>query len=128
MAEDVCPACRCGIRIVITEGGKHRTIDTIPHPDGNHVIVTRESDRAIRARVLTGRDMPAPDGRGHRVHRCPPVAPGPLCEVCGEPMNRAVSEALKLTAHVGPGCDQIYNRALLALGLPASLRKPRARR
>jgi len=127
MAEDVCPDCNGGIRIVITEGGKHRTIDSIPHPDGNHVIITRESDGAIRARVLTGRDMPAPDGFGHRLHRCPGRWTWALCEVCLEPLNPVLTR-LGLTAHVGSGCDQLYNRALAALGLPANLRKPRARR
>jgi hypothetical protein len=129
MAEDACPDCGGGIRTVITEGGKHRTLDSIPHPDGNHVIVTRESDGAVRARVLTGRDMPAQSGRGHRVHRCLPVGPGPLCSVCYEPMNARLVELLGLDTHVGIGCDRQYDRALIELGLPRVIvRRPRARR
>jgi hypothetical protein len=68
----------CGTRVrwYYSTGGKILTLDTDSHEDGNVVIVSHEG--RIRARILTGTELPATQP-AYRRHRCPPKPerPGP---------------------------------------------------
>jgi hypothetical protein len=109
MGADRCSACRAPVRTAITEAGKIRDLQPDPHPDGNHILITTPRGH-IRARVLTGADMPAPDGTGYLMHRCPPPpTPGPACAGCGLPMDRDLS-AIEPDHHFHPCCEPDYRR------------------
>lgn len=89
-------ACRGLILWVLTEGGKRMPVDPEPAPDGN-VLLTRQPDGTVRARVLTGSD-PIVEGRiTYRPHHrtCPDsaefrrkkAATALRCLTCDEPMS-----------------------------------------
>lgn len=107
-----CGKCRAPTRTVITTLGKVRDLDVVPDAErGNHVIVDAPGrlgqNRTLRAAVLTGDRMPAPEGTpAYRMHECartPALAPGPACAVCGLPMDRELAALEHWTEH--PSCD-----------------------
>lgn len=105
MEPDECAECGEPCRAVITEGGLRRNLELTAHPSGNHLYITRPNG-TIRVRVLDGTRMPAPDGRGYRIHRCPRPAVLVPCATCGEPMSAFCSGVLGRDRHVGWYCDQ----------------------
>lgn len=90
----VCTGCSAPIRWVLTVGGKRMPLDPDPHPDGN--VIRVEHDGLIRARVLTGDELPAqePAWRAHWV-TCPASADfkrrkgatTPRCVECRQPLD-----------------------------------------
>lgn len=106
---DECGACGEPCRLVVTEGGLRRYLELSPHPSGNHMFITRP-DGTIRVRVLSGGRMPAPDGKGYRMHRCPGPVIGPPCATCGKPMHARLAALLGWKTHPGWACDQGENR------------------
>jgi hypothetical protein len=126
--------CACGqtVRNVFTVGGIVRQLETTPHPDGNHVLEQvlqplTGPGPVPRARVLSGLQMPAPDGAGYRIHRCPPPPrPGPPCSVCGLTMNRELAALEKWATH--PCCDPEFLRLLGHNAARRAARTDRTRR
>jgi hypothetical protein len=90
------PHCGREIRWVITLGDKRLPLDPDPSPDGN-VVLERQPDGSIRARVLTGHELPAQGNAWVPHHRtCPDAADfrrrqaatAPRCRAgCGYPMD-----------------------------------------
>jgi hypothetical protein len=89
------PGCNATTLIAVTLGGRRITLDPDPHPDGTITIV-RTPNGDIRARILTGADLPAqrvawmPHDRTcpagiHRARRA--TATTPKCRACGLPMD-----------------------------------------
>jgi hypothetical protein len=52
------PGCTADVLLAITLGGKRIQLDSDPHPDGI-VTIEHAPDGSIRARILTGRQLPA---------------------------------------------------------------------
>jgi hypothetical protein len=100
-------ACGCGARVrwYITIGGKPVQLNADPHPDGNVIVVPH--DGHIRARILTGNDLPAQQ-QAYRRHICPPTPgrPGPACGACKAPMDRALATLERWSVH--PTCEPDY--------------------
>lgn len=120
--EGACSICGAGVRNVFTEGGKIRELETDPHPDGNHLMITNERGE-IRARVLGPADMPAPDDQGHRKHRCPPPEPdGPICDACALPMDRELAAKERWAVH--PCCDAEHADFVIAERRRRVIRRP----
>jgi hypothetical protein len=110
-----CSACLAPIRWVLTEGDKRMPIDPTPSPDGN-VVPVRRDDGSIRARVLTGDQLPAQRTAWVPHHRtCPHAddfrrrkrAAAVRCGVCREPMDPVLA-AHGHTTH--PGCAPVPGR------------------
>jgi hypothetical protein len=93
-----CQGVACGrlIMWVLTEGGKRMPVDPEPADDGN-VVLARQDDGTVRARVLTGSD-PIVEGRlTYRPHHrtCPDsaefrrkkAATALRCLTCHDPMS-----------------------------------------
>ena len=85
-----CPACGRDTEVVITDGDLRIRVDPGHHPDG--IVHIRElTDGRVRARILTGSELPAtePARRDHR-RTCPRSqhavrinhATAPRCGVC----------------------------------------------
>ena len=76
------PGCEARVRHVLTEGGLRIALDPTPDPHGTVVRVV--TDGKVRARILTGTELPAQTTawRQHshrrRVHRC---------DACGFPLD-----------------------------------------
>lgn len=66
-----CPACGQDTEVVITDGDLRIRVDPGHHPDGT-VHVRELTDGRVRARILTGSELPAtePARRDHR-RTCP---------------------------------------------------------
>lgn len=108
---DVCSSCGARVKRVITIGAAIRDLEPEPRPDGNTIIVDHEG--RIRARVLTGDEMPAQQ-EAFKAHQCPPKPrPGPPCARCTLPMNRELALAEGWVDH--PACDGNYHIELLRL-------------
>jgi hypothetical protein len=106
-AQGACPLCEQPVIRLFTT--TLRLIDLHPEPsdDGTRIIV--EQDGWIRVRTLTGPDLPAPAGTGHRVHRCPTVEQG---EACASPVCRRPPVPLLDAYH--PDCHPEVTDKLLA--------------
>ena len=107
-ATSTCRGCPARIWWVLTVGGKRMPLDPIPTSDGSVVVEVRP-DATVRARVLTGSELPA-EGPAYRPHwqTCPSsetfrrrqVDHGPKCGLCRLPLDRwLVDEGY--TRHVG---------------------------
>lgn len=110
-----CPKEHCRAPIVwrLTVNNRRISLDVDPHPDGNVIVV--EQDGRIRARILTGVEMPAQED-AYRQHQCPKPEPvGPACTVCWLPMPRDPAYREHWWCH--PCCDPEYNRELAEQGL-----------
>lgn len=105
------PTCTARIRWVITLAGARMPLEPQPDPDGN-VIAVRLEDGSIRARVLTGAELPAqqtawmphwrncPDSPEYRRRK---TRTGPKCKACGGPMDPDLARTERWTTH--PSCD-----------------------
>jgi hypothetical protein len=103
MAGDVCSLCGAEVTRVITLGAKIRDLEPKPRPTGNHILVTN-SQGEVRAKVLTGPEMPAQQD-AYVIHTCPPkpvVATGPKCVACGLPMHAELAASQGWRTH--PSC------------------------
>jgi hypothetical protein len=99
---DQCPVCHDPVQRYITHGGKIRDLETTAHPDGDHVVEWQAGH--IRARVLTGKELPAQGPPAFRRHECPPAPPrGPSCAECGREMPRDIATLLGWVDH--PACS-----------------------
>ena len=111
--QGVCDDCHETILRLFTIGGRLIDLDPEPHDDGNRTIVTVAGD--IRARTLTGTDLPAPAGTAHKVHWCPAKGPtGPPCANprCDLPLPREIGGKPCLwTYH--PACEPEFTDQLL---------------
>jgi hypothetical protein len=109
VGNDACPQCREPVQRMITHGGRIRDLEVHSHPDGDHVI--EWADQHIRARVLTGLELPAQGPPAFRRHECPPAPPpGPNCAECGHEMPREIATLLRWTEH--PACDPDFTAQL----------------
>jgi hypothetical protein len=98
---DVCRGCGAEVLRHITIGAKIRDLEPGARPDGNTIIVEHEG--RIRARVLSGDEMPAQQ-EAFKAHQCPPKErPGPPCAACLLPMHRELAISERWTTH--PACD-----------------------
>lgn len=99
---DVAGGCGARVRWYYSTGGKILTLDTDSHEDGNVIIVSH--DGRIRARILTGTELPATQP-AYRRHRCPPKPerPGPVCAGCHGPMDRTLAALERWSYH--PCCE-----------------------
>lgn len=96
---DTCTACGAVIRWVITIGDRRMPLDVDAHEDGNVVPVVVDGG-LIRARVLTGAELPAQQ-TAYRAHfvTCPQAsefrrrktATTPRCHGCGQPLDPILS-------------------------------------
>lgn len=106
---DQCPVCHDPVQRYITHGGRIRDLEPTAHADGDHVIEWQNGH--IRARVLTGLELPSQGPPAFRRHQCPPTPPpGPNCQGCGLPMPRQIAELLDWVTH--PACDFEYQHWL----------------
>lgn len=110
-----CSGCGAPVRWVLTVGGRRMPLDPDPHPDGNVVRVTIDGG-LVRAKVLTGAEMPAQDvaWRAHWT-TCPAsegfrrrkTATTPRCVACRRPLDAGWAAAGHryhvLCAPPGPG-------------------------
>ncbi|MDP9828067.1 hypothetical protein [Kineosporia succinea] len=97
---------------MITLGGRRRELEVDPHPDGTHVLTEVPAiggGMAVRARVLSGVDLPAQEP-AYRSHTCPAPPPpkAPRCGICQGPMPIDVATLEGWTMH--PCCDPAYQR------------------
>lgn len=105
--ESECTLCHAPIVWRLSVGNRRFPLDATPTETGN-VIVVERPDGAIRARILTGPEMPAQQ-EAFRVHQCPrPTPAGPPCGICKFMMPRDVALAEDWTIH--PDCDPEYQR------------------
>lgn len=97
--------CGATVRWVLTVN--HRRLDLDVDPDTNGTVIIVELDGRIRARVLTGVEMPAQQ-QAFRMHRCPPKRerPGPACAGCQLPMPRDLAITEGWTHH--PSCEPAF--------------------
>jgi hypothetical protein len=108
----LCTGADCGrpIRWALTLGDRRMPLDPEPSPDGNVVLET-QPDGSIRARVLTGDDLPAQDAAYVPHHRTCVNAPDyrrrkaariARCRICrGRLHDLLVRDGI--TVH--PGCE-----------------------
>jgi len=105
------PTCTALIRWVITLANARMPLEPDPHPDGN-VIRVRLEDGSIRARVLTGNELPAQQTAWMPHWRNCPDSPefrkrkartGPRCKACEQPMDPDLARLERWTTH--PACD-----------------------
>lgn len=107
--ESTCPRCRAHGHWRLSISNRRLFLDADPDPTGN-VVVVELGDGRVRAKVLTGAEMPAQQ-QAFRQHACPRAErPGPPCSVCRLPMDRDLAYAERWTSH--PCCDPEYNREL----------------
>jgi len=108
-ATALCSSCRAPIRWVVTLGDKRMPLDVDPHPDGT-VVRTVTRDGLVRARVLTGDQLPAQETayRSHFVtcpnaaqHRRRKALATPKCYGCLHPMDPVLAAA---GDRYHPGC------------------------
>ena len=104
----LCKGCPAQVSWVLTVGGRRMPLDVVPTADGT-VVVEVQADGTVRARVLTGSELPA-QGVAYRPHwqTCPSsesfrrrqVDHGPKCGACRQPLDRwLVDEGY--TRHIG---------------------------
>lgn len=107
--ESACTICRAPIWWRLTIGGRRFPLDQAPVDGGNVTVITTPQGK-VRARVLTGPDMPAPEGVDtYRIHECPKTQrPGPRCRGCQQPMPRDLAAAESWTHH--PACEPGFAR------------------
>lgn len=99
---DQCTTCGAVVQRYITLGGRTVDLETEAHENGNYVI--EWANQHIRARVLTGPEMPSQDLPAFKLHLCPATTPrGPSCGACGREMPREIATLLRWTDH--PACD-----------------------
>lgn len=98
----MCTGAGCGrpIRWVLTVGGKRMPLDPDPAPDGN--VVRTVVEGSVRARVLTGDELPAQDPAWVPHHRtCPAAAQFrrnraravKRCRGCTDPLDPVLAAA-----------------------------------
>lgn len=110
--DTTCTACGAPIRWVITIGDRRMPLDPEPHEDGNVVPVVVDGG-LVRARVLTGAELPAqePAFRAHFV-TCPQaaefrrrrIATTPRCHGCGQPLDPVLGRRLDWLGRWHPCC------------------------
>lgn len=101
---EACRSCGEPIRWFLTITGRRIPIDPTPHPAGTVIRITDENGR-VRARVLTGNELPAQETawRDHRA-TCTRIRAGPRCTRCQGLLDPDVAEAEPWhTTH--PTCD-----------------------
>lgn len=98
-----CPRCGRPIRWVLTGTGRRIAIDPEPDPAGTVIRVEDPSDGTVRARILTGVEMPAQETAWIRHEAICRVRPGPLCRTCRGPMDAGLARSEGWTTH--PSCD-----------------------
>lgn len=105
------PTCAAIIRWAVTREGRRMPLNLDPDPAGNVVIETNATGE-VRARVLTGHELPAlgeawmphwktcPDSKEFKAaqHRH-----APKCTVCRKPMDPDLARRERWTTH--PSCD-----------------------
>lgn len=105
------PTCTAHVRWVYTLAGARMPLEPDPHPDGN-VIRVRLEDGSIRAKVLTGVELPAQQTAWMPHWRNCPDSPlyrerktriGPKCKACEAPMDPDLARRERWTTH--PSCD-----------------------
>lgn len=102
---DQCKACGQPVRWVKTETGKSMSLDPLPRPRGNVILLGRARSK-LTARVLPPSALPVvgrPAYQAHivscpfadqfRKHRSKPSITKVLCPVCREPLHRLNVEA-----------------------------------
>lgn len=102
-AEEKCPLCGAPVWWRVSVLGTRLRLDVDPDPSGS-VIVIETPDGKVRAKVLTGPEMPAQQ-EAFRQHRCPPTSePSKPCRCCRRPMRPVwLFQLLRWDHH--PGCD-----------------------
>jgi len=110
--EETCP--RCGARVwwrLSVEGTRLR-LDADPSAAGTVIILDLAG--AVRAKCLTGPELPAQQ-EAFRMHACarPAGPPDPNCVVCGRAMPGDIARELGWIDH--PGCDQEYQAEVVRL-------------
>lgn len=111
--EEKCPKCGAPTWFRLTVEGSRKRLDAAPDPSGNVIILTLP-DGTVRARCLTGRELPAQQEAFH-LHVCNrrTGAPDPNCVVCTRPMPREIAERLGWTDH--PACDREYHAEMVRI-------------
>jgi hypothetical protein len=102
------------VRWVITLGSRRWPLDPEPVEAGTVILVERP-DGSIRARVLTGAELPAPAGvPTYQMHACwrgrTGHPTGPRCRRCKGPMDPHLAHLERWTEH--PCCEPEFQRAL----------------
>lgn len=118
-----CRSCGAPFRWVTTEAGKPMSLDPLPRPMGNVIMVPRGQSRLV-AKVVSKSALPVKGAPAYQTHfvSCPdaasmrrprrgsgagrgrkPAAAGPPCQVCRRPMNAAYALASGEDTH--PTCD-----------------------
>jgi hypothetical protein len=126
-----CEECGEQILRLFTISGQLVDLDPNPHDDGTRIVVTVAGD--IRARTLTGHDLPAPAGTGHRQHWCPAKGDvGPSCANprCSLPMARTMDGKPNRDSY-HPSCEPWFQDLLLAekrARINAQFKRPRKRK
>lgn len=109
----LCAGPNCGALILwaTTLEGRRMPLNPDPDPDGIVVMVTDQEGRA-RARVLTGRELPAQCEAWMPHHRACPDADAyrerkartaPRCTICSGPMDPDLARQERWVRH--PSCD-----------------------
>lgn len=96
-----CSACGAPVRWVLTLGDRRMPLDPEPHEDGN-VVRRTTKEGAVRAKVLTGEELPAQETawRSHFV-TCPQAdtfrrrkaLSRKKCRGCTYPLDKALADA-----------------------------------
>lgn len=106
-----CPRCGAELYWRLSENNRRLALDAKPDRTGN-VIVIDLPDGRVRAKVLSGLEMPAQQ-EAFRQHACPkPERPGPRCAVCLLRMDHDLAYAERWTVH--PCCEPGYAREVAA--------------
>jgi hypothetical protein len=107
--QDKCPKCGAATYWRLSVEGTRLRLDAKPDPAGTVIILTL-TDGTIRAKCLTGSELPAQQ-EAWRLHACARRygPPDPNCVVCGRRMPRDIADELGWVTH--PGCDQEYQAA-----------------
>lgn len=98
-----CPRCGRPIRWVLTGTGRRIAIDLDPDPAGTVVRGEDPGDGTVRARVLTGVEMPAQETAWTRHEATCRARLGPRCRTCRGPMDAGLARSERWTTH--PSCD-----------------------
>jgi len=116
-----CQSCGTPIRWVVTIGDRRMPLDVELSPAGNVVLVDVPG-KGVRARVLTGPELPALEP-AHVAHwtTCPNStefkrrarirarAAAPRCQSCGEPLDPVLAARPGWYGRVHPGCAPVVS-------------------
>jgi hypothetical protein len=116
--QENCPKCGAVTFWRLTTEGSRKRLDAAPDPTGT-VIILDLPDGTIRAKCLTGSELPAQQ-EAWRLHTCTrrTGAPDPRCAVCRFAMTPGdFFRAMRWTTHPGIGCDSEYQAEVARLAV-----------